>query len=100
MKRVQRYEGGEKQRYFADDDSLDLDTLVKRAKYGGADDMDAALAENIVRKGARFRERDLDVDAEYDVDGGLEMYENRKSRATKVRFGFDNWYCLHGREIW
>lgn len=32
-KRVERYEGGEKRRYFADDDAVDLATLVKRTKY-------------------------------------------------------------------
>ena len=32
-KRVERYEGGERARYFADDDKLDLGTLVKRTKY-------------------------------------------------------------------
>lgn len=31
-KRVERYEGGEKARYYRDDD-VDLDTLVKRTKY-------------------------------------------------------------------
>lgn len=32
-KKVQRYgEDGQKQRYFADDDEIDLQTLVKRAK--------------------------------------------------------------------
>ena len=31
------------------------------------------------------RERDLDVDEEYDVDGGLEMYENRNSKVTKEK---------------
>jgi len=30
-----------------------------------------------------LRERDLDVDEEYDVDGGLDMYESRNSKATK-----------------
>jgi hypothetical protein len=32
---VQRYEDGQKQRYFADDDDMDLAALVKRTKYGG-----------------------------------------------------------------
>jgi len=32
-KRVERYEGGEKKRYYADDDAVDLATLVKRTKY-------------------------------------------------------------------
>eukprot|EP00967_Tisochrysis_lutea_P102976 scaffold155270_cov27-Tisochrysis_lutea.AAC.1 len=45
-------ESGQKTRYFADDDAVDLDTLVKRTKYG--DDMDADLdrtvTNNIMRK--------------------------------------------------
>lgn len=37
QKRVQRFgEGGQKDRYFADDDKADLATLVKRQKHGGA----------------------------------------------------------------
>ena len=31
------------------------------------------------------REKDLDVDEEYDVDGGLDMYETRASKGTKER---------------
>ena len=29
------------------------------------------------------RENELDADAEYDVDGGIDMYESRKKRGTK-----------------
>ena len=48
-------EQGQKQRYFADDDGVDLKTLVKRAKYGDdAGDMDRNLAGNIARA-ARFK---------------------------------------------
>ena len=47
--------------------------------------MDATLADNIRRKGARFREKDLNADDEYDFDGGIEMYESRKQKGTKVR---------------
>lgn len=37
QKRVQRFgEGGERERYFADDDKADLATLIKRQKHGGA----------------------------------------------------------------
>ena len=53
-RRLQRYEAGEKQRYFADDDAKDLQGLVKEQRYGGARDIDANLADNIARK-ARFR---------------------------------------------
>lgn len=47
--------------------------------------MDANLADNIRRKGARFREKDLDADDEYDFDVGIDMYESRKKKGTKVR---------------
>ncbi|GBF94032.1 hypothetical protein Rsub_07300 [Raphidocelis subcapitata] len=82
-KRVQRYgKDGEKERYFADDDSVDLQTLVKRAKYGddaGADDMDAAFARNVAAK-KRYKGNELDPEEEYENDGGLEMFESRKRR--------------------
>lgn len=32
-----------------------------------------------------YREKELDVDEEYDVDGGLDMYESRKKKGTKVQ---------------
>lgn len=74
---MQRYEGGERQRYFADDDDTDLATLVKRAKYGDTGmELDSAMAANIARK-ANFKEAELDADAEYDFDAGLEMAEAR-----------------------
>ena len=31
------------------------------------------------------RGKELDVDDEYDVDGGLEMYEDRRQRGSKAR---------------
>ena len=31
------------------------------------------------------RERDLDVDEEYDVDGGLDMYESRNKGVTQEK---------------
>lgn len=47
------------------------------------------FADVIVREACEdnsgCRERDLDVDEEYDVDGGLEMYENRNSKVTKEK---------------
>ncbi len=47
--------------------------LVKRARYGDdLHDMDAALAGNIAAK-RRYKGNELDVDDEYDHDGGLEM---------------------------
>lgn len=30
------------------------------------------------------RERDLDADEEYDVDGGLDLVESRSKKGTKV----------------
>lgn len=54
-KRLQRYdEPGQKARYFADDDTADLASLVKRQRYEGAEDIDANLADNIARK-ARYK---------------------------------------------
>lgn len=82
-KRVQRFDAGERQRYFADDDKQQLGDLVAQQRYEGAADIDANLADNIMRKGKRFREKELDVDEEYDVDGGLDMYESRKKKGTK-----------------
>ena len=52
---VQRFEAGERQRYFADDDKHQLKDLVAQQRYEGADDMDANLADTILRKGKRFR---------------------------------------------
>lgn len=52
---MQGYEGGERARYFADDDAADLATLVKRQRHDGAPDLDANLADSILRKGAKFR---------------------------------------------
>jgi hypothetical protein len=54
-KRLQRYDTpGEKSRYFADDDAQDLAALIKRQKYEGTEDVDANLADNIMRK-ARYK---------------------------------------------
>jgi hypothetical protein len=50
-------------------------TLVKRAKHGddsAAGGMDRAMAHNIMSR-KRFKETELDPDAEYDHDAGLEM---------------------------
>lgn len=86
VKRIERYdkESGEKRRYYADDDALDLATLVKRTKYEGAADIDANLAWNISRK-SRFRESDLDVDAEYDNDAGLDFADGRRGPSKDAR---------------
>ena len=55
MVQVQRFDGGERQRYFADDDKQQLTDLVAQQRYEGAADIDANLADNIMRKGKRFR---------------------------------------------
>ena len=60
-KRVQRYEGGERSRYFADDDAVDLATLAKRTKHGEERDLDAALAAGIARAGTRYKQADFDA---------------------------------------
>lgn len=52
---IQRFEEGKRQRYFADDDKQQLKDLVAQQRYEGAADMDANLADNILRKGKRFR---------------------------------------------
>jgi len=52
---VQRFDAGERQRYFADDDKQQLGDLVAQQRYEGAADIDANLVDNIVRKGKRFR---------------------------------------------
>lgn len=52
---VQRFDEGERRRYFADDDKQQLKDLVAQQRYEGAADMDANLADNILRKGKRFR---------------------------------------------
>ena len=52
---VQRFEGGERQRYFADDDKRSLDDLVREQRYEGAANTDSNMADNIMRKGKRFR---------------------------------------------
>lgn len=83
-KRVQRFEGGEKVRHFRDDDGADLGALVKRARHGDdLHDLDAAFAANVARN-ARYKGNELDVDDEYDVDGGLDMYEDRCAPAGVV----------------
>ena len=49
-KGVQRYGAdGQRERYFADDDNVDLATLVKRVKYGDdLQDLDNVASRNIM----------------------------------------------------
>lgn len=42
-------------------------------------DYDCNLVDNIVCY-KRYRGKELDVDDEYDYDGGLEMYESRNKK--------------------
>lgn len=83
-KRVERYGAdGQKERYFADDDDVDVRELVKRTKYGDdGDDLDAVAADNIARN-ARFKGVELDVDEEYDHDGGLELFSDRRKKGNE-----------------
>ena len=76
-RKLQRFADGEKVRHFRDDDDADIDTLVRRAKHGDdLHDLDAAFAANVAAD-ARYKGQQMDVDDEYEVDGGLEMYEDR-----------------------
>jgi hypothetical protein len=82
IKKVERYDqDGQRKRYFADDDTIDLDTLVKRTKYGTTEDIDVVMARNIA-KSSTFKTTDLDADAEYDWDAGLDLADGRH-RASK-----------------
>lgn len=80
---TQRFEDGTRTRYFADDDKS-LTDLVKEQKYGGTADIDVNVADNIARN-KRYRGKELDVDDEYDHDGGLEMYESREKKMSGAR---------------
>ncbi|KAL6782403.1 hypothetical protein ACKKBG_A06645 [Auxenochlorella protothecoides x Auxenochlorella symbiontica] len=78
-RKLERYEAGQRSRYFADDDAADLATLVKRAKHGGEADLDRSLAAGIARS-ARYKATDLDPDAEYDHDAGLELMDRTQRK--------------------
>lgn len=54
VKKLQRYNEGEKQVYFADDNDRTLEDLVREQRHGGGKHMDDNLADNISRK-AKFR---------------------------------------------
>jgi hypothetical protein len=83
-KTTQRFEEGSRSRYYADDDGKSLRDLVAEQKYGGVEDYDRNLADNISRH-KRYRGKELDVDDEYDHDGGLEMYENREKKMSGAK---------------
>lgn len=77
-KRLDRYEDGKKSRYFADDDAIDLDTMVRRSKHGGDDHMDVIIARNIAKR-SHFKGKEFNVDDEYEFDAGLEFLESSKA---------------------
>ena len=81
---TQRFDGGERSRYYADDNDKSLQDLVREQKYAGTDDYDRNLADNISRH-KRYRGKELDVDDEYDHDGGLDMYENREKKMSGAK---------------
>ena len=46
----------ERKRWFADDDEVgDVRELVRRERFGGRGDMDAAFADNVMRLGRKFK---------------------------------------------
>lgn len=78
--KLQRFDApGQKARYYADDDACSLRDLVAQEKHGGTGgaQYDANLARNIA-SAQRYKGTELAVDDEYDHDGGLDMYEQRK----------------------
>jgi len=50
----------------------------------GAADIDATMAHNIARR-SRFKERDLEADAEYDHDAGLDLADSRRAPSKDAR---------------
>lgn len=86
QKRFDRYTDGEKTRYFASDDAVDLDTMVKRTKHGMEENMDDIIARNISKK-AHYKGTKFDPDDEYDYDAGVEFLETRKVSKQSRRQG-------------
>lgn len=76
-KKLDRFQDGKKSRYFADDDDVDLDTMVKRSKHGDEEEMDAVMARNIAKR-THFKGNEFNVDDEYEFDAGLEFLESSK----------------------
>ncbi len=75
--RLERYQDGKKSRYFADDDIVDLDTMVRRSKHGDEEQMDAVIARNIAKR-SHFKGNEFNVDDEYEFDAGVEFLESSK----------------------
>ena len=78
-------EKGQKVRYYGDDDGASLRDLVAQEKHGErlAGFYDANLARNIARS-ARFKGNELDADAEYDHDQGLDWHEKHRGRGLSA----------------
>ena len=87
--KLQRFDAtqpkGQHSRYYADDDGASLRDLVAQEKHGErlAGSYDASLARNIAKSG-RFKGDELNVDAEYDHDGGLDWHEQRRGRGLSA----------------
>jgi hypothetical protein len=86
QKRFDRYQDGQKTRYFATDDAVDLDTMVKRTKHGMEDNMDDVIARNIAKK-SHYKGNEFDPDDEYDFDAGVEFLETGKASKQSRRHG-------------
>jgi hypothetical protein len=74
---------GERQRYFADDDSS-LQDVIARERLAGADDMDKAFADNITRNN-RFKESAMDVMNYDDDDVDYNLWESREKKQTREK---------------
>jgi hypothetical protein len=120
-------ESGERLKYFADDDDVDLDTMVARERLekrsgsvqtgGGILSMDRHYADNVMRK--RNYKDDQMFEKHYDGDGDVdygqwesrekklsseELARREKSRAVQASQKFDKatencYYCLKTKRI-
>ena len=84
-RRPETHEGGERVRYYADDDrSASLQELMRREKYEGVADYDANFARNVMKK-RNFKATDMDVDDEYDGHSYQQqlLYESADGRNSK-----------------
>mmetsp|Transcript_43541 Transcript_43541/g.95272 ORF Transcript_43541/g.95272 Transcript_43541/m.95272 type:complete len:587 (-) Transcript_43541:292-2052(-) len=82
-KAVQRYEGGQRTKFFRDDAvDKELRDLVEAERRGGDKGMDAHFADSIVRA-KKFK--GISADDEYDYDDGVEMHDSRRSRQSEAQ---------------
>merc|ERR1719353_737963 len=83
-KQTQCYKDGERTKYFADDDNTSLTDLVKDAKTSRySKGIDDNFAENLVKRGTKYTGQN--VDDEYDHDGGMRDYEDRRTRMSQQK---------------